>query len=138
MKWGYIWFLAPLSVCPSVCTSRVRFRSISLTPGEIYKINNFAQMSSTMRRCAVPMFDQGRFKVNVKINPLSHVPHGVFITFCLVVVFISTSVSFALSLKIFGGDFPMYDILILPWCATLVLPFLLSCSTKLRIDFLLY
>jgi len=29
--------------------------------------NNFAQMSSMMRRCAVPMFDQGRFKVKVTI-----------------------------------------------------------------------
>ena len=27
--------------------------------------NYFAQMSSMMRRCAVPMFDQGRVKVTV-------------------------------------------------------------------------
>jgi len=40
--------------------------------------NNFPEMFAMMRRCAVPMFDQGRFNV----NPFSHVAHGVFITFC--------------------------------------------------------
>ena len=68
MKWGYILFLAPLSVRPSVCPS-VRHTfvcSISLEP-LVGFTNNFAQMSSMMRRCAVPMFDQGRVKVKVTI-----------------------------------------------------------------------
>ena len=62
--------LASLSVClsvrPSVCPSGSRVRSISFEPlvGFTY---NFAQMSSMMRRCAVPMFDQGRFKVKVTL-----------------------------------------------------------------------
>ena len=29
--------------------------------------NNFAQMSAMLRRCALPMFDQGWFKVKVRI-----------------------------------------------------------------------
>jgi len=30
--------------------------------------NNFAQMSSMMRRCAVPIFNQGQFKVKIKVS----------------------------------------------------------------------
>jgi len=70
MKWGDILFLAPLSVClsvcPSVCPSHFRIRSISFEP-LVGFTNNFAQMSSMMRRCAVSRFDQGRFKVKVTI-----------------------------------------------------------------------
>jgi len=47
--------LGPLSVCPSVCTWRFRVRSISFEPLAGF-INHFAQMSSMMRRWAVPMF----------------------------------------------------------------------------------
>ena len=54
------------SVCPSVCPSRVRVRSISFEPLYAFT-NNFAQMSSMMKRCTVLMFDQGRFEVNVTI-----------------------------------------------------------------------
>ena len=43
-----------------------RVRSISFEP-LVGFTNNVAQMSSMMRQCAVPMFDQGRFKVNVTI-----------------------------------------------------------------------
>ena len=43
-----------------------RAGSISFEPMVGFS-NNFAQMSSWMRRCAVPMFDQGRFKVKVTI-----------------------------------------------------------------------
>jgi len=39
-------------------------------------------MLAMMRRCAVPMFDKGWFKVKVKKTPLFHVARGVFITFC--------------------------------------------------------
>jgi len=57
MKWGDILFLAPLSVClsfcPSVCPSCFCVRSISFEP-LVGFTNNFAQMSSMMRRCAVP------------------------------------------------------------------------------------
>ena len=55
-------------------------RSLSLEPlvGKFTK--SFPEMLDMMRRCAVSMFDQGRFKVYN--NPLSHVAHGVFITFC--------------------------------------------------------
>jgi len=66
MKWGDILFLAPLSVCPShfcVC-------SISFEPLVGFK-KNFAQMSSMIRRFAVPMFDQGRFKVKIKFKDLT-------------------------------------------------------------------
>jgi len=51
----HLWELSSrLSVCPS----HFRVRSISFEP-LVGFINNFAQMSSMMRRCAVPMFDQG-------------------------------------------------------------------------------
>jgi len=43
-----------------------RVRLISFEP-LVGITNNFAQMSSMMRRCAVPMFNQGRFKVKVTI-----------------------------------------------------------------------
>jgi len=67
MKWGDILFLAPLSVRRlSVCPSTFCVRSTSFEP-LVGLRNNFAQMSSMMRRCAVPMFDQGRFKVKVTI-----------------------------------------------------------------------
>ena len=55
-----------LSVCLSVCPSRFRVRSISFEP-LVGFTNNLAQMSSMIRQCAVPMFDQGRFKVKVTI-----------------------------------------------------------------------
>jgi len=42
----------------SVCPSRFRVRSIYFEP-LVGFTNNFAQMSSMMRRCAVPVFDQG-------------------------------------------------------------------------------
>ena len=48
------------------CMTVFRVRSISFEP-LVGFTNNFAQMSSMMRQCAVPMFDQGRFKVNVTI-----------------------------------------------------------------------
>jgi len=41
-----------------------RVRSISFEP-LVGFTNNFAQMSSMMRRCALPMFDQGRVKVTI-------------------------------------------------------------------------
>ena len=66
IKWGDILFLAPLSVCLSVRLSHFRIRSISFEH-LVGFTNNFAQMSSMMRRCAVPMFDQGRVRVNVTI-----------------------------------------------------------------------
>jgi len=62
MKWGDILFLAPLSVRPSVRLSHFLVRSISFEPLMGFS-NNFAQMSSMMRGCVVPMFDQGRVKV---------------------------------------------------------------------------
>jgi len=40
------------------CTTVFRVRSISFDP-LVGLINNFAQLSSMMRRCAVPRFDQG-------------------------------------------------------------------------------
>jgi len=43
-----------------------RVRSISFEP-LVGFTNNFAQMSSTIKRRAVPTFDQGRFKVKVTI-----------------------------------------------------------------------
>ena len=52
-----------LSVRPSVT---LRVRSISFEP-LVGFTNNFAQMSSMMRRCAVSMFDQGWVKVKVTI-----------------------------------------------------------------------
>jgi len=48
------------------CTTVFRVRSITFE-ALVGFTNNFAQMSSMMRQCAVPMFDQGRFKVNVTI-----------------------------------------------------------------------
>jgi len=59
MKWGDILFIAPfvcLSVRLSVCPSHFRVRSKSFEP-LVGFTNNFAQMSSMMRQCAVPMFD---------------------------------------------------------------------------------
>jgi len=66
MKWGDILFLAPLSVRPSVHPSvrpsHFRVRSLCFEPLVGFS-SNFAKMSSMMRKCAVPRFDQGRFKV---------------------------------------------------------------------------
>jgi len=44
-----------------------RVHSISFEP-LVGFTNNFAQMSSMMGRCAVPMFDQGRIKFKVTIE----------------------------------------------------------------------
>jgi len=47
-----------------------RVRSISFEPLVVFT-NNFAQMSAMLWRCAVPMFDQGWFKVhgqNLRLN----------------------------------------------------------------------
>jgi len=41
-------------------------RSISFKPLVVFT-NNFAQMSAIMRRCAMPMLDQGQLKVKVKV-----------------------------------------------------------------------
>ena len=49
-------------VCLSVCTVRFRVCSTSFEP-LVGFTNNFAQMSSMMRLCAVPMFDQGRLTI---------------------------------------------------------------------------
>ena len=38
--------------------------SISFEPQVVFT-NNFAQMSAMLRRCAVPMFDQGWFKARI-------------------------------------------------------------------------
>ena len=48
------------------CMTVFRVRSISFEP-LVGFTNNFAQKSSMMRRCAVPMFDQGRVMVNVTV-----------------------------------------------------------------------
>jgi len=48
------------------CMSVFRVRSISFEP-LVELTNNFAQMSAMLRQCAVPMFDQEWFKVNVRI-----------------------------------------------------------------------
>ena len=48
------------------CMSVFRVCSISFEP-MVWFTNNFAQISSMMRQCAVPRFDQGRFKVKVTI-----------------------------------------------------------------------
>jgi len=45
-------------------------RSISFEP-LVGFTNYFAQMSAMMGRCAVPMFDQGRFKVKVTVKDLT-------------------------------------------------------------------
>jgi len=52
------------------CMTVFRLRSISLEP-LVGFTNNFAQLSSMMSRCAVPMFDQGGVKVkgqNLRLN----------------------------------------------------------------------
>jgi len=46
------------------CMTVFRVRSISCEP-LVGFTNNFAQMSSMMRRCAVSLFDQGWVKVKV-------------------------------------------------------------------------
>jgi len=48
------------------CMTVFHVRSISFEP-LVGFTNNFAQMSSMMRRCLVLMFDQGGFKVKVTI-----------------------------------------------------------------------
>jgi len=48
------------------CMTVFRVRSLSFEP-LVGFINNFAQMPNMMRRCAVPRFDRGRFKVKVTI-----------------------------------------------------------------------
>jgi len=48
------------------CMTVFSVHSISFEP-LVGFTNNFAQMSSVIRRCAVPMFDQGRVKVKVRI-----------------------------------------------------------------------
>jgi len=59
-----------LSVHPSVRLSRFRVHPVSLEP-LVGFTNNSAQMSSTMRRCAGLMFDQGWFKVKVIVQGLT-------------------------------------------------------------------
>ena len=49
------------------CMTVFRVHSRSFEP-LVGFTNNFAQMSSMMRRCAVLMFDQGRFKVKVTMT----------------------------------------------------------------------
>ena len=44
-----------------------RVRVISFEP-LVGLTNNFAQMADMLRRCAVPMFDQGWFKAKVRIK----------------------------------------------------------------------
>jgi len=46
------------------CMTVVRGHSISFER-LVGFTNNFAQMSSMMRRCAVSMFDQGRVKIRI-------------------------------------------------------------------------
>jgi len=48
------------------CMTLFRVRSISFELLVVFT-NTFAQMSRMMSRCAVPRFDQGRFKVKVTI-----------------------------------------------------------------------
>jgi len=48
------------------CMTVFRVRSISFEP-LVGFTSNFAQMSARMGRCAVPMFDQGGFKVKVTV-----------------------------------------------------------------------
>jgi len=52
------------------CMTVFRVRSISFEPLVVFT-NYFAQMSSMIRGCAVPRFDQGRFKVKVTILRLN-------------------------------------------------------------------
>ena len=60
--------LVSLSVRPSVrLSSRCSVRSIFFEP-LVGFTNNSAQMSSMMSRCALRMFDKGRFKVKVKVQ----------------------------------------------------------------------
>jgi len=49
------------------CMTVTRVRFISFIP-LVGLTNTFAQMSAMLRRCAVPMFDQGWFKVKVRIE----------------------------------------------------------------------
>ena len=49
------------------CMTVFRVRSISFEP-LVGFTKNFAQMSSMIRRCAMLMFDQGRFKVKVTVE----------------------------------------------------------------------
>jgi len=58
------------------CITAFRFRSISFEP-VMECCNNSAQMSSMMRRCAVRMFHQGRFKVKVIVQSLTLYPGGI-------------------------------------------------------------
>jgi len=64
------------------CMTVFYVRSISFEP-LVGFTNNFAQMSSMMRQCAVPMFDQGQFKVkvNLKIKHCMTVFHVCSISF---------------------------------------------------------
>jgi len=48
------------------CMTVFRVRYISFEP-LVGFTNNFPEMLAMMRRCAVPMFDQGQFKVKVTI-----------------------------------------------------------------------
>jgi len=48
------------------CITVFRVRSISFEPLVVFT-NYFAHMSAMMGRCAVPMFDHGRFKVKVTV-----------------------------------------------------------------------
>jgi len=63
------------------CMTVFWVRSLSFEP-LVGFTNYFPEMLAMITRCAVSMFDQCRLKVKVKNNPLSHVAHGVFITFC--------------------------------------------------------
>jgi len=49
-----------------LCMAVFRGRSISFEP-LVGLTNNFALMSAMLRQCAVLMFDQGWFKVRVRI-----------------------------------------------------------------------
>jgi len=49
------------------CMTVFRVRSISFEP-LVGFTNNLPEMLAMMRRCAVPMFDQGLFKVKVKVS----------------------------------------------------------------------
>ena len=65
-KWGVILFLAQLQVC---CLSLYHtFVFAQYLEPLVGFTNNYAQMSSMISRCAVYMFDQGQFKVKVKIQ----------------------------------------------------------------------
>ena len=49
------------------CMTVFRVRAVSFEP-LVGFTNNFAQMSSMMGRCAVPMYDQGRIQFKVTIE----------------------------------------------------------------------